>query len=439
MAEGNIWNLNKGTKAFCFSIVCVLTAILVPRLFSPVMETLSEVTIERHVMYAFWFALSFLIAGEMIGIFENQNSRFNFSAFLLFLITSTLASFSLLFVVWIVEYQFIGRIALFKIALSSGLGNFLVYESFQSLSLSQKKNVFLDLSSKDCEKIKTALSDTKGRFKFMSNSNLKDKSEFRRFCLEEKIDLVVVESEKNSENIEIIPLLQEGIKFMGIVEFYEKFLGKIPSNKINQPWLVRLDLRFRNPVGLRLKRCLDLIVAVFGLIIAFPLLVLSQILVVIESGFPSFFTQKRTGFLGKTYTLIKLRTMVKNAEGNGAKWAQHSDDRITKVGSFLRKWRIDEIPQFWNVIKGDMSIVGPRPERPEFQEELINKIPHWNCRHLVKPGLTGWAQIKFRYTSDTESSEEKLAYDLYYIKNASILLDIQIILSTLRSVAKGSR
>ena len=177
----------------------------------------------------------------------------------------------------------------------------------------------------------------------------------------------------------------------------------------------------------------------FGLTLAFPLLVLSQILVVFESGFPSFFTQKRTGFLGKHYTLIKLRTMIKGAEGRDAKWAERSDDRITKVGSFLRKWRIDEVPQFWNVIKGDMSIVGPRPERPEFQEELISKIPHWNCRHLVKPGLTGWAQIKFRYTSDTESSKEKLAYDLYYIKNASILLDIQIILSTLRSVAKGSR
>ena len=131
--------------------------------------------------------------------------------------------------------------------------------------------------------------------------------------------------------------------------------------------------------------------------------------------------------------------MKVDAEKNGAKWAVEGDRRVTRVGSFLRKWRIDEIPQFWNVLKGDMSVVGPRPERPEFQEELNKEIPHWNCRHLVKPGLTGWAQIRFRYASDSESSEEKLAYDLYYIKNASIILDIQIILSTLRSVAKGSR
>ena len=128
-----------------------------------------------------------------------------------------------------------------------------------------------------------------------------------------------------------------------------------------------------------------------------------------------------------------------NAEEKNAQWAEENDSRVTMIGSFLRKWRIDEIPQFWNVIRGEMSIVGPRPERPEFQERLINKVPHWNCRHLVKPGLTGWAQINFRYASDMESSEEKLAYDLYYIKHASILMDIQIILSTLRSLAKGSR
>ena len=226
---------------------------------------------------------------------------------------------------------------------------------------------------------------------------------------------------------------------MGLVEFYEKFLGRIPSKKLDQSWLVRLDLRFRNPIGLRLKRLLDLSVAVVGLLVSFPLLFIALVFIVLESGFPSFFKQQRTGFLGRPYTLFKLRTMKVDAEKSGAKWAVEGDRRVTRVGSFLRKWRIDEIPQFWNVLKGDMSVVGPRPERPEFQEELNKEIPHWNCRHLVKPGLTGWAQIRFRYASDSESSEEKLAYDLYYIKNASIILDIQIILSTLRSVAKGSR
>ena len=176
-----------------------------------------------------------------------------------------------------------------------------------------------------------------------------------------------------------------------------------------------------------------------GLLFSLPILIPSLLIIALNSGFPVFFSQTRTGFLGREYVLYKLRTMNKDAEIDGAVWANKKDSRITHVGKFLRKWRIDEIPQFWNIIIGDMSIVGPRPERPEFQEQLKKDVPHWNCRHLVKPGLTGWAQIQFEYASDLKSSEEKLAYDLYYIKHASIIFDIQIILSTLRSIAKGSR
>jgi lipopolysaccharide/colanic/teichoic acid biosynthesis glycosyltransferase len=131
--------------------------------------------------------------------------------------------------------------------------------------------------------------------------------------------------------------------------------------------------------------------------------------------------------------------MKNDAEKEGAAWASENDTRITTFGKILRKLRIDEIPQFWNVIKGDMSIVGPRPERPEFQNELVQSVPHWNTRHLVKPGITGWAQIKFKYASTMQASEQKLAYDLYYLRNLSFALDFEIILGTLRSIGKGSR
>ena len=131
--------------------------------------------------------------------------------------------------------------------------------------------------------------------------------------------------------------------------------------------------------------------------------------------------------------------MRKDAEGGGARWAQEQDKRVTYVGRFLRKTRIDEIPQLWNVIKGEMSLVGPRPERPELDEEIERISPFWKCRYLLKPGITGWAQIKYQYASDLESSEEKLSYDLFYVKNASFFLDLEIILSTLRSIMKGSR
>ena len=159
----------------------------------------------------------------------------------------------------------------------------------------------------------------------------------------------------------------------------------------------------------------------------------------LDSGFPLIFSQTRTGYLNKNFTVYKIRTMRKDAEEKGAVWAKENDTRITRFGNILRKLRIDEIPQFWNVIKGDMSIVGPRPERPEFQEELLKSVPHWNTRHLVKPGITGWAQIKYMYASNMDASEQKLAYDLYYLRNLSFALDFEIILATLRSIGKGSR
>jgi lipopolysaccharide/colanic/teichoic acid biosynthesis glycosyltransferase len=188
-----------------------------------------------------------------------------------------------------------------------------------------------------------------------------------------------------------------------------------------------------------MKRMLDLIIAVSALIILSPILGIALILIGLESGFPLFYIQARTGYLGKPYSMIKLRTMKDGAEGDGAQWAKKKDSRVTKIGKFLRNWRVDEIPQFWNIIMGQMSVVGPRPERPEFQADLKDKVPFWYARNLVKPGLTGWAQIRFSYASDLSESEEKLSYDLYYLKHASFALDMEIILSTLRSVSKGSR
>ena len=226
---------------------------------------------------------------------------------------------------------------------------------------------------------------------------------------------------------------------MGVSAFRQKYIGCIPPSEVNQSWLTKLDLRMRNPVALKIKRSADIFFSVFALILTAPLLLIVFFLVAIDSGFPLIFSQKRTGFLNKDFTIYKIRTMRNDAEKEGAAWASENDSRITAFGKILRKLRIDEIPQFWNVIKGDMSIVGPRPERPEFQNDLVQSVPHWNTRHLVKPGITGWAQIKYKYASNMEASEQKLAYDLYYLRNLSFALDLEIILGTLRSIGKGSR
>ena len=439
MKKSGNWNLSKRYKVFACLFVSIFFAYVVPRYFSPAMETLLVASIEKHFIYTIWFGLSFLVFGEMVGVFEQTLNSFNFRKFSLFIITAFLASLSLLLIVWIFEYKFIGRYAILKIGFFTGFGNFILFWCFNNFAKKNPLKILLKVSISDEKKIKSEFKDLPLKFFSLDKGSDEDKSELINFCQRDQIDLVVLENGLESEEIEIIPLLQIETRVMGIVEFWENYLEKIPVVQVNQSWLARLDLRFRDPLFHNSKRIIDVIVALFGLILTSPIVLLSLFCIGFESGIPMFFSQKRTGFLGRSYVLYKLRTMKSDAEVQEAKWAQENDLRVTKVGYFLRKWRIDEIPQFWNVIKGEMSIVGPRPERPEFQDELINKVPHWNCRHLVKPGLTGWAQIRFRYASDLESSEEKLAHDLYYIKNASIIMDIQIILSTLRTIAKGSR
>jgi exopolysaccharide biosynthesis polyprenyl glycosylphosphotransferase len=268
----------------------------------------------------------------------------------------------------------------------------------------------------------------------------KDRKEsLQSFCREEKVDLLVIDEENTNIDFDVVQILSKGTQVLGLLDFWQKYIGCIPPSEVNQSWLAKLDLRMRNPLALKVKRLADIVLSILALALLAPLLLIVFALVFIESGSPLFFSQTRTGFLNKNFTIYKIRTMKNDAEKIGATWASENDERVTIIGKILRKLRIDEIPQFWNVIKGDMSIVGPRPERPEFQDELKQSVPHWDARHLVKPGITGWAQIKYRYASSMEASEQKLAYDLYYLRNLSFALDFEIILGTLRSIGKGSR
>ncbi|MCL4158917.1 UNVERIFIED_CONTAM: hypothetical protein GTU68_002725 [Idotea baltica] len=189
-----------------------------------------------------------------------------------------------------------------------------------------------------------------------------------------------------------------------------------------------------NPTSIRVKRIIDIALSVILLIVSIPIICISAALIKSTSKGPIFFKQRRVGFQNSVFTIYKLRTMVVDAESNGAQWAKTNDPRITAVGNFLRASRLDELPQCWNVLKGEMSFVGPRPERPEFTKELADKIPYYDLRHMVKPGITGWAQVIFPYGASVEDSMKKLQYELYYIKNQSLLLDLNIILRTLITV-----
>ena len=180
-----------------------------------------------------------------------------------------------------------------------------------------------------------------------------------------------------------------------------------------------------------------MLLAVIGVVITLPIVILTAALIKLESKGPVFYKQKRVGHDGIIFSLVKFRSMIADAENNGAVWTQQDDSRVTRVGKIIRNFRIDEIPQIWNVLKGDMSFVGPRPERPEFVDFLQKDIPYYMLRHSVKPGITGWAQVNYQYGDSPDDAREKLQYDLYYVKNQSFILDLHIMLSTVQVILFG--
>jgi exopolysaccharide biosynthesis polyprenyl glycosylphosphotransferase len=196
-------------------------------------------------------------------------------------------------------------------------------------------------------------------------------------------------------------------------------------------------LRIAAPSSNRIKRALDIVLS-SGLVLCLaPLLVLTAAAIRLDSRGPVLYRQRRVGFGGREFEVFKFRSMIERAEANGPQYAALNDARITRVGRFIRKFRIDEIPQTINVLRGEMSFVGPRPERPEFVRELEAEIPNYHCRHLVKPGITGWAQVKYEYAASVEGARNKLRYDLYYIRHFSPVLDLKIVLMTVRVALFG--
>jgi sugar transferase (PEP-CTERM system associated) len=225
------------------------------------------------------------------------------------------------------------------------------------------------------------------------------------------------------------------------ISFYEAVTGKILVEKVNPAWLIFSEGFDYGRMTYLIKRFLDLSLALIGLTLSLPISLLTALLIKIESSGPVIYRQERVGERGRLFSIFKFRSMCLDAEKNGAVWASTSDARVTRVGRFIRNVRIDEIPQMWNVILGNMSFVGPRPERPVFVEQLVHKLPYYSLRHAAKPGITGWAQVCYPYGASEEDALRKLEYDLYYIKHQSFFIDLLIIFRTIKTVLfqKGSR
>ncbi|MDR1776573.1 MAG: sugar transferase [Desulfovibrio sp.] len=234
-----------------------------------------------------------------------------------------------------------------------------------------------------------------------------------------------------------------GRMVVDIRTFYEHVVQRLPLSQINDEWLLQTEGFSLNTRGSlrRLKRALDVMISLALLVPAAPVMLLTAIIVRLESPGPIIYRQDRVGLHEKEFTVYKFRSMRADAEKNGAVWAGANDSRVTRFGRFIRKVRIDELPQIWNILKGDMSFIGPRPERMAFVQGLRQSIPYYSLRHTVKPGLTGWAQVCYPYGASEEDARRKLEYDLYYIKNMSILLDVHIIFKTIGVVLfpKGAR
>jgi sugar transferase (PEP-CTERM system associated) len=262
-----------------------------------------------------------------------------------------------------------------------------------------------------------------------------------------RVDRVVVSLSDERGKLPMDRLLdvrmRTGVLFDHLASVYEEYTGKIALENLRPSWLV-FSTGFRNSRTLLVtKRAVDVVASIAGLILASPLMLISAIVVKLESPRSAIlYHQERVGLNGKVFTIHKFRTMRPDAEaGTGPVWSGVNDTRVTAVGRFMRKSRLDEIPQLWNVLRGDMSLIGPRPERPQFVEQLTREIPFYGQRHVIKPGLTGWAQVRYAYGASVQDSLEKMQYDLYYVKHLSLAFDLVIALETIKIVIlrRGAR
>ena len=266
--------------------------------------------------------------------------------------------------------------------------------------------------------------------------------ELESVILNEKIDRVVIAVRERRGAFPTEALLKMSLAGDVSIEectsFFERITGKVHVDMLRPSWLIFAGRRRDSPLKLIFREAVHRLLALIGLICSLPIALVTAILIKLDSRGPIFYMQERVGKSGSVFNVIKFRSMKTDAEADGTPiWAVTNDERTTRVGSVIRKLRIDEIPQFWNIIKGEMNFVGPRPERPHFVEQLAKEIPYFEHRHLVAPGLTGWAQIKYPYGASVSDAIQKLQYDLYYIKNQSLTLDMMIVFETVKTVLFG--
>jgi sugar transferase (PEP-CTERM system associated) len=278
------------------------------------------------------------------------------------------------------------------------------------------------------------------------SDRIKSSESLLQICRRLEVDEIVVAMDDRRRQFPMEELLEcrlDGLEIIELISFLERETGKVRLDVLNPSWMIFSEGFRQGRIHSSLERAFDLLASMILLVVALPFMVLTTLAIKLTEGPRAsiFYRQVRVGQYGKPFKLLKFRSMREDAERDGAQWAQKNDNRVTKVGAFIRLTRIDELPQILNVLRGHMSFVGPRPERPEFVAQLNERIPYYRERHSIKPGITGWAQLCYPYGSSEQDAAEKLQYDLFYVKNHSLLFYLAIILQTVEVIVwgKGAR
>ena len=420
-----------------------LFSILFIEMFNKPISNQSILVLLALINNFIWINSSYLIGryenfrGKLFNIFVQQLIK----TFLI-IILNLFFSQILFKLFWSWEYMnfysfsnFLDSLLSFYILLffSSGLS-----QLFINLYLSRQfinKSIWLFLGSMKRQNFLTKIIGSKTKFKILNFENNFQKDNLSKF----KGLIIDDEDILKDKNIDFLfKLNNRGIKLMKISNWCERYLNKYPSELVKVSEIIEGKFSYNETsFRARLKRIIESILSLIILFITLPLLIISALLIKLEDQGPIFYTQIRNGFEGNQFKIIKLRTMIADAEKYGEQWADKNDKRITKIGLILRKLRIDELPQLLLVLSGEMSLIGPRPERPKIDIMLRKHLPNYDLRYSIKPGISGWAQVNFPYGASIEDASLKLSYDLYYIKNFSILLDFMIFFKTLKLVING--
>ena len=429
-----------------FDVVIALIALKLAYTYAPKASKVDILTPQ-----IFFFPVLILIAGTISGLYEREvfltRTRILLSLTGMILLSIiTLALFTN-----IVVYQQIGRYVMISTAGLMFIGSGIIRIAGYHIAKVFKIRILLIGDHGAISPIAREIRKQREHYSLtgfcdinscISEDYLGTIEELPSICEREKVDLIVISTDYvNQAHIldHCFKAVRMGCRILDECTFYEHFFEMVLVDKLDPSWFYSGKLDVHKNLQAIVKRLMDIMIGTSGLIITLPVLPLIWVLIRLTSWGPAIYSQVRCGQFGRPFKIYKFRTMFVESEKNGPEWAGKKDRRITPFGYFLRKTRLDEIPQFLNMIKGDMSFVGPRPERPELVSLIEKDLHYFPYRNLAKPGLTGLAQIKYRYGASIDDAKKKLQYDLYYIKNWSIFLDIQIILRTFTALIKGSR